>query len=69
MTFDALTIFGIVYGSLSGGFVLATALAEAPRRSVKWRTASVHFARGRRTMAQAALLGRRGRPRLAWQAS
>ena len=69
MTFDALTIFGIVYGALSGGYIIATALAQAPSPTVRWRSASARLASGRRTMARAAVRGRHERPRLAWQPS
>ena len=38
MTFDALTIAGIVTAALSGGFVLALAMAEASSRSTHRRS-------------------------------
>lgn len=69
MTFDALTIFGIAYGALSGGFVLATALAQVPRPSVNWHTASAHLTQGRRVTARSTLHGRGRCPGLAWQPS
>jgi hypothetical protein len=40
MTFDALTITGIVWSALSGGFVLATAFAQAARRSAHLQPSS-----------------------------
>jgi hypothetical protein len=40
MTFDALTIAGIVSAALSGGFVLATAAIQAPRWPVHRRSTS-----------------------------
>lgn len=43
MTFDALTIAGIVWCALSGGFVVATAFAQAPRRSASRRPSSLPF--------------------------
>jgi hypothetical protein len=44
MTFDALTITGIVWCALSGGFVLATAFAQAPRRSTQARPSALPLA-------------------------
>jgi hypothetical protein len=40
VTFDALTIAGIVPAALSGGFVLATAALQLPRWSVHRRSSS-----------------------------
>jgi hypothetical protein len=40
MTFDALTIAGIVSAAISGGFVLVTAALQSPRWSVHRRSSS-----------------------------
>jgi hypothetical protein len=40
MTFDALTFAGILSAALSGGFLIATATIQAPRRSVRRRSPS-----------------------------
>jgi len=66
MTFDALTIAGIVTAVLSGGFVLALAMAEAPSPTVHRRPVPARLARGRQAMGRA-VRARRGRPGLAWQ--
>ena len=64
MTFDALTIAGIVTAVLSGGFVLALAMAEAPSRSAHRRSSPAALAEDTRGLG----LGsdaRRVRPQLA----
>ena len=47
MTFDALTIAGIVTAVLSGGFVLALAMAEAPSPAAHRRPVAGTPCRGR----------------------
>ena len=46
MTFDALTITGIVWCALSGGFVVATAFAQAPRPWASRRPSARQLATG-----------------------
>jgi hypothetical protein len=46
MTFDALTITGIVWCALSGGFVVATAFAQAPRPLASRRPSARQLASG-----------------------
>jgi len=69
MTFDALTVAGILSAVLCGGFVLATATAKAPPRSAHRRSSSAPLAehtriRGRAVHARRrrTLLVRRWRP-------
>jgi hypothetical protein len=38
MTFDALTIAGFLSAALSGGFLIATATIQAPRRFARRRS-------------------------------
>jgi hypothetical protein len=40
MTFDALTIAGILSAALSGGFLIATAAIQAPKRPGRRRTST-----------------------------
>jgi hypothetical protein len=47
MTFDALTIAGILSAALSGGFVLATAMIQSATWSAHARSLSASFAKGR----------------------
>ena len=64
MTFDALTIAGIVTAVLSGGFVLALAMAEAPSRSAHRRPSPTPLAEDARGLGLG-IHARRVRPQLA----
>jgi len=55
MTFDALTIAGIVLAALSGGFVLGTAAIHVPRSVHRWPSSTVLATRIRVHMNRPAL--------------
>jgi len=42
MNFDALTIAGMFFAAMSGAFVFATAIAQAPRRDARRLTSDRH---------------------------